>query len=385
MLQEQLNRMKNMMPINESAAQLDYNAAYFMQRIPFLKIMNDLSDNRRVFFQKFDYNENVELIMGDNIVTFPQFNTSMEFSYMKDILNGDRYRHMFYVKNRVNIIPPKTEDHKEKLTFRVFTMAMKMTNEQMDYHGDFITETPTLSEEQINKIINDINKTYFEFEEFITDKLNADIVNPLDENIDEAYPTSFNMEEFKKLTSFNQRIQYCQQHLQRVSSGSSRIVYKIDDEKALKLAKNKKGLDQNLAEIDFGTEIYLEGIVAKIFEYDEDGLWVEMELARKMTPSEFKRISGFEFNDFAAALHNYHHGRTNFRNSYKIKVDQAIVDQMWEDDFVYGIFQYLGNYDVPAGDLEKLNTYGIVKRDGQDTIVLIDYGLTNEVYNTHYR
>ena len=76
------------------------------------------------------------------------------------------------------------------------------------------------------------------------------------ENVDEAYPASFNMEEFKNMKSFNQRIQYCEQNLQRISSGSSRIVYRIDDEKVLKLAKNKKGLAQNEAEVDFGTESY---------------------------------------------------------------------------------------------------------------------------------
>ena len=45
----------------------------------------------------------------------------------------------------------------------------------------------------------------------------------------EDYPASFSMEEFKKLTSFAKRIAYCEEHLQRISSGSSRIVYKIDD------------------------------------------------------------------------------------------------------------------------------------------------------------
>lgn len=204
------------------------------------------------------------------------------------------------------------------------------------------------------------------------------------ENIHEEYPTSFNIEDFKKLKSFNQRIQYCEQHLQRISSGSSRIVYKIDDEKVLKLAKNKKGLAQNESEIDYGTEYYLEGIVAKIFEYDENWLWVEMELARKITESEFKRISGFNFNDFAAAINNYHYGRENFRGGFEMEVDPEIVSEMWEDEFVYGIFQYLGNYPVPVGDLKRLSTYGIVKRDGQDTIVLIDYGLTNDVYAKHY-
>ena len=67
--------------------------------------------------------------------------------------------------------------------------------------------------------------------------------------IDEmAYPVSFNMAEFKTLTMFAERIRYCQTRLQRISSGSARIVYKIDNEKVLKLAKSRKGIAQNEAE-----------------------------------------------------------------------------------------------------------------------------------------
>ena len=235
------------MRLNEATAPLDYDAEYFIRRIPFLKTFKNFSNNKKVFFQKVDYNKGVKLMVGDDIQTFPQFNTSMEFTYMKDVMSTGGYRHMFTVKNHLHIMPPATQDRQEELTFRVFIMAMNMTTEKMDYHGDIVTESPNLSEEQLNKVINDINRTYFEFENFISEKLRVDITNPLDENMDEAYPTSFNIEEFKQLKSFNQRIQYCEQHLQRISSGSSRIVYKIDDEKVLKLAKNKKGLAQNEA------------------------------------------------------------------------------------------------------------------------------------------
>ena len=51
---------------------------------------------------------------------------------------------------------------------------------------------------------------------------------------------------------------------------------------------------------------------------------------------------------------------------------------------MYEIFDYIGNYGVPTGDLERTNSYGLVKREGQDKIVLIDYGLTHEVYSSYY-
>ena len=58
---------------------------------------------------------------------------------------------------------------------------------------------------------------------------------------------------------------------------------------------------------------------------------------------------------------------------------------MWEDEFVYPMLNLMANYDIPVGDLLKISSYGVVKRDGQDAIVLIDYGLNNEVYDSYYK
>jgi asparagine synthase (glutamine-hydrolysing) len=41
-------------------------------------------------------------------------------------------------------------------------------------------------------------------------------------------------------------------------------------------------------------------------------------------------------------------------------------------------------FGVPVGDLRRLSSYGLVNRDGQDKIVLIDYGLTHDVYTSYY-
>jgi hypothetical protein len=213
-------------------------------------------------------------------------------------------------------------------------------------------------------------------------KLYEEILN---EPLAEEYPLSFSMKDFKTLNSFNKRIKYCQQHLTRISSGSSRIVYKIDDEKVLKLARNKKGLAQNEVEITQGNEGYLEDVVANVFDAHPDDLWVEMELARKLKTADFRRITGFHWKDFVAAVHNYgNQSGNNGRNTFDMGVDANIVEAMWEDEFVYGIFTYIGNYGIPSGDLEKMNSYGVVTRNGSDHIVIIDFGFTQEVKDTHY-
>lgn len=209
--------------------------------------------------------------------------------------------------------------------------------------------------------------------------------NLIEELLGEDYPSSFNMDEFKQLNSFNKRIQYCNANLKRISSGSSRIVYMIDSEKVLKLAKNQKGLAQNEVEIQYGNEGYLEDIVAKVYDYDENNLWLEMQLAKKLTKSFFKKITGFNFDDFAAAVYNYGVDSGNAgRHAQKRNVDKEVVEEMWENEFTYGIFDFIGNYGVPVGDLTRLNSYGVVSENGVERVVLIDYGLTHDVYKSFY-
>jgi hypothetical protein len=203
--------------------------------------------------------------------------------------------------------------------------------------------------------------------------------------LEEDYPTNWDVEEFKKLTSFSQRVQYCQDRLQRISSGSARIVYKIDDTKVLKLAKNKKGLAQNQTEIDFSNDYMWDGIVAEIIESDENALWVEMELARKVTPKIFQEVTGVEFDNFCDAIRYYdhqHNGGSTRSLSYP-KPDN--YDDLWENEFCYEMLNIIGSYDLPVGDLCRLSTYGVVNREDNRAIVMIDYGLTKSVYDSYYK
>jgi hypothetical protein len=207
--------------------------------------------------------------------------------------------------------------------------------------------------------------------------------NLIKKDLDEDYPESWNIETFKNLNTFKDRINYCNQHLKRISSGSSRIVYKVDDLKVLKLAKNRKGIAQNEVEVSYGNDYYLEGLLAEIYEHDENNLWVEMQLARRVTPKIFKDIVGYDFLDYSDSLHhlNYiHFVKPGVKNAPK----PVLYDVMWENDFINRMFDYVVNYEVPVGDLTRLSTYGLVNDGKQDSIVLIDYGLTNEVYTSYY-
>jgi hypothetical protein len=205
----------------------------------------------------------------------------------------------------------------------------------------------------------------------------------IDESLlDEDYPTRWDADEFKSLTSFAARKRYADNNLQKIKAGSGRIVYKIDNEKVLKLSKNKKGVAQTQTEIDWGQDWFLKksGVLAEIFSFDENALWVEMELARKLTKSNFKRIIGIDFDVFGSWLIRAYE-LNNGRKSFTRKPSEQEEEFLWENEFTREVMEVMINYSMPAGDLDRVSSYGIVRND---EVVIVDYGLSGDVYNTYY-
>lgn len=197
-----------------------------------------------------------------------------------------------------------------------------------------------------------------------------------------AYPQSFNLDVFKSLNTFQKRIQYCNQNLKRIGSGSSRIVYQIDDQKVLKLAKNKKGISQNEVECDGLINSY--DIAPIIYDYDSDMyLWIESELARPVKKQDFKRLVGYDFETICAALYHLE-SRGKYIRNYEQHISNELYEEMYDNEWMYNIFTYVSDFQPPIGDLTVLHNYGIVKRNGNDYIVIVDTGLNDDVWNKHY-
>lgn len=208
------------------------------------------------------------------------------------------------------------------------------------------------------------------------------LTNILENIVSEDYPQSFDMKFFKTLKSFASRKKYCDEHLKKIAQGSSRIVYYIDNEKVLKLAKNKKGLAQNEIEIDYSNDYMLTDIVAPVYDYHEDFLWLEMALAKKVKKSDFKRITGIDFEDFSDVLisvDSYH-----LRRGLRYKVDDFLVDRVMSGEFTGGVYDYVANFDIPSGDMRKIDSYGLIKVNGKEQLAIIDYGLTTDVFTNYY-
>lgn len=196
--------------------------------------------------------------------------------------------------------------------------------------------------------------------------------------LNEAVSDEFSFETLKSLPSFNQRLTYCKEHLgPNIGQGSSRIVFQLTDEICLKLAKNEKGIAQNELELRNSDDYYIDNLFPKVFDESdsENYLFLVSEYVLPAKKSDFNIVEDISFNDFENILTQLRRGRS---------LTQEENDIYDESDLVRGIYDYAINYNVPIVELTRIQNYGLVYRDNQATIVLLDSGFNDDIYRQHY-
>lgn len=162
-----------------------------------------------------------------------------------------------------------------------------------------------------------------------------DIFEGFDETVlQEDYPQGFDLNEFKNIRSYAGKVRYATEQLGKpLGQGTSRVVFRVDNTKVLKLAKNKKGIAQNTVEIDWGRQTYYDDIIAKVFDTDfYDYYWVEMELATKASAKDFKRLWNVDNTNLYYYLDNRNNENKNLRKFYRIP--QEIEDELDNNEYV---------------------------------------------------
>lgn len=207
-----------------------------------------------------------------------------------------------------------------------------------------------------------------------------------EEELSEQYPEYFSFEELKDIRSYVGKKRYIESHLGKpLGSGSARSVYRVDKTKVLKLAKNKKGLAQNYVETDWYGDHYFSDILAKVLDFDEDDhYWVEMELAFKVSVNDFKRLWGIDFKNLGVYLHNKYSENNPYKRLGRWGLDEKIKEQLDENDEVQHLVDFMFQTDSPPGDLLRKSSWGKVFREDGEYLVLVDFGLTNSVYDSYY-
>ena len=203
--------------------------------------------------------------------------------------------------------------------------------------------------------------------------------------LSEEYPKGFDLGQFKSLYSYAKKMKYAESHLGKpLGRGSSRVVYRIDETKVLKLAKNRKGIAQNEAEINFYGNTYYDDIIAQVIDFDRDNnLWVEMELALKPKKSDFNRLWNVNIDDLHYYLDNRYREQNGLKHRFSLPDD--VKSDLDNNEDVGQLVSFMYDSVTLPADLSRINSWGLVKRPYGESLVLIDFGFTEEVYESYYK
>lgn len=217
------------------------------------------------------------------------------------------------------------------------------------------------------------------------------IINEHQEKIvvNEAMKQGFSIDMLYSLPSFSKKIQYCTQMLGKpIGRGSSRAVFQIDDETVLKLAINPKGIAQN--EQEGQQDWYRDdlGVTPKVYhDYNKEGdyTFIVSEYVLPAKKEDFKVCLGVDFETFQMFMTTAYNQYAR-RKNWLAELDYDEFNELLEtNDDLYQFYDYMTNYQVPLGDVIRLANLGMVQRNGQPYIVILDSGLTDDIFNRYYK
>lgn len=251
----------------------------------------------------------------------------------------------------------------------------------------------------------------------------------LHKKINEAIDKEFSYNELDNIKSFRERFNYCTKHLGHgIGQGSSRIVFQIDDEKVLKLAKNTGGLYQNKWEWNFYKNLNNLEILPEVYTCSDDYAYIVSDYVLPAKKKDFKKILGILWNDFekkilmpvfhAIELDEMYKGNNKkyvsqknyfennwpdiLNNKFLISIDKydeiipvsekahkqiiktilspvvKYCTHIGEMNFLKSLMTYCKAEGVAWSDLVGLNNWGISNKNGKLHLVLLDSGWTSE-------
>ena len=274
----------------------------------------------------------------------------------------------------------KTEKDNHKLEVlstkmkKLFDKLVKQRKESLDKHGEMGTYNIIWKVLRragyLDKIWDIINNIYNK-------------VNSIKENtqknknlIAEAMKSDFSFEELSSLSTMD-AIGYCFDKLgDSIGCGSSRMVFQIDDVQVLKVAGNDKGISQN--RVEASTKDMKLPIFPYVFYVDKNYKWIVTEYVLPSEYDDYVHCIGKNyrtlFYDIIPSIKSlkYYNGMSDFDELIKQKGLQEHYD------FYRNLARYILDYDIPIGDIQCLQNWGITRRNGKDTLVILDPGWNKE-------
>lgn len=206
-------------------------------------------------------------------------------------------------------------------------------------------------------------------------------------NINEAMGDNFSFDELNSIQGFSGRLKYCQKHLgPNFGKGSSRVIFELDDNTVLKLAFNEKGKAQNENESGISDHV---SIFTHVYKEAPDYEWIVSENVIPAKQSDFKAVLGITWKKFIDIVYAFYNQYCNPRYKFSTSITSDEYTYFVEDcDNAWWFSElndYMCNWQIPVGDMTRISTYGLAKRDNGVQIVILDGGLTQDTYDRFYK
>ncbi len=204
-------------------------------------------------------------------------------------------------------------------------------------------------------------------------------------------PDDWDKSTYSNNNSFAKRVQYAKERAKRMGTGSSRIAFEIDYEgrkTILKIAKNKKGLDQNEYEAGVLGDYIVgnSGLTIPMIDFDEDNepaTWIHIEKAEKMRAAQFRKFFNGMNPKEMLRVAKYMAGKDQ-KLTQEVNSQEGLADkyeEIWNNnETINELTQFIGNYDIDPDDFGNISNWGVYKNQP----VIIDVGLGTEVAKDHY-
>ncbi len=180
------------------------------------------------------------------------------------------------------------------------------------------------------------------------------------------------LQKLDELETYNARKEYAEDHLEHLSSGSSRLVYLTDDNTVVKLAKNDKGVEQNKVESRPMNSRFINKIISK----SPNCIWIETQYLKKITVDEFKKMAGVDFSNFCDII------LYMLKDVADIEATKPKTFDEFKDCEILQEMKRLGEkYKLMPGDMVRISSWGKTK---DDQLVLMDAGLNRHLYDSLY-
>ncbi|MFA6049825.1 MAG: hypothetical protein WC761_01390 [Candidatus Paceibacterota bacterium] len=227
-----------------------------------------------------------------------------------------------------------------------------------------------------------------------------------------ASTKKFSVRKFRKFSSPEEMLAYAHETLPCLGKGSSRTAFAYSRGKVLKISADNKGFAQNAAERFVANNLDTKMAVSAIYDHKEiDGhtVWLISQIVRVIKNyDEFENLAGFSWEPFNEIIREFakHNAQeslgkvtTSISNEYSKRVKKLKtsgdernanyfekllkdIEVMKVSPFFLGIIAAMEQNRLMPGDILEVEHYG---KTSDGNIVLLDYGLTEEIANKYYK